>query len=68
MRQPGWFPIRPQVSHRLTHQGQIAKPGNEFYRLLHSTKTAKGQIKAREQSRKGGVKEAEVELQAGEPF
>jgi hypothetical protein len=35
---------------------------------MHSIKKAKGQIKAREQSRKGGVKDAEVQLQVDEPL
>jgi len=53
---------------RLTHRCHIVETGNESYRFLHRTRKAKGQIKAREQSRKGGVKDADVQLQVDEPF
>ena len=36
--------------------------GNQSYRFLHSTKQAKSQIKAREQSKKANPKEAETTL------
>ena len=38
------------------------------YRFLHSTKKAKSQIKAREQSKKECTKEEEIEQQSEEPF
>jgi len=38
------------------------------YRFLHSTKKAKSQIKAREQSKKECIKEEEIEQQSEEPF
>ena len=41
---------------------------NSFSQWKSSTKKAKSQIKAREQSRKGGIKEEEIEQQSEEPF
>ena len=37
---------------QLTHHCHIVETENQSYRFLHSTKPAKNQIKAREQSRK----------------
>ena len=38
------------------------------YRFLHSTKKAKSQIKAREQSKKECIKEEKIAQQSEEPF
>jgi len=46
----------------------IVETSNESDRFLHSPRKAKSQIKAREQSRKGGVKEEEIQLPTKEPF
>jgi hypothetical protein len=45
---------------RLTNRCHIVETGNESYRFLYSARKAKSQIKARERSRKGGVKEEEI--------
>jgi hypothetical protein len=53
---------------RLNHHSYIVEAGNESYRFLHSTKKAKSQIKAREQSKKECIKEEEIEQHSEEPF
>lgn len=50
---------------RLTHHCHILETGNESYRFQHSSKQAKGRIKAREQARESAGK---LGAPANEPF
>jgi hypothetical protein len=53
---------------RLTQHCHKLETGNYAFQYPHSTKKAKSQIKAREQSRKEGIEEEEIEQQSEETF